>query len=81
MKIYSISVFEAPSRGNATSLTAVSDLSSYSFYQRGSVQEFMKFFSKTVVERTQQGQRQSVQENLYTFHSYNRGGAEQLAGK
>jgi len=38
----------------------------------------MKFFSKTVVERTQQGQRQSVQESSYTFHSYNRGGAEQL---
>lgn len=39
----------------------------------------MKFFSKTVVERTKQSQRQSVQESTYTFHSYNRGGPEQLA--
>ena len=41
----------------------------------------MTFFSKTVAERTPQGQRQSVQENNYTAHVYNRGGAEQLAGE
>jgi len=40
----------------------------------------MQFFSKTVAERTPQTQRQSVQENNYTAHVYNRGGAEQLAG-
>lgn len=40
----------------------------------------MTFFSKTVADRTAQGQRQSVQENSYTAHVYNRGGAEQLAG-
>jgi hypothetical protein len=41
----------------------------------------MGFFSRTVAERTAQGQRQSVQENNYTAHVYNRGGAEQLAGE
>ena len=41
----------------------------------------MTFFSRTVAERTPQGQRQSIQENSYTAHVYNRGGAEQLAGK
>ncbi|KAI9438545.1 snare protein YKT6 [Lactarius indigo] len=40
----------------------------------------MSFFTKTVAERTPQGARQSVQENNYTAHVYNRGGAEQLAG-
>jgi len=40
----------------------------------------MSFFSKTVAERTPQGQRQSVQENNYTAHVYNRGGPEQLCG-
>jgi len=40
----------------------------------------MTFFSKTVADRTQQGQRQSIQENSYTAHVYNRGGAEQLVG-
>ncbi|KAI6130941.1 snare protein YKT6 [Pisolithus croceorrhizus] len=60
-------------------LSSASDLSSFSFYQRGSVGEFLTFFSKTVAERTAQGQRQSVQENSYVAHAYNRGGAEQLA--
>ncbi|KAF8590673.1 snare-like protein [Ramaria rubella] len=80
MKVYSLAVLSAPPHGTATSLASASDLSSFSFYQRGSVGEFMTFFSKTVAERTPQGQRQSVQENNYTAHVYNRGGAEQLAG-
>lgn len=80
MKIFSISVVLAPPSGACAILSNASDLSSFSFYQRGSVSEFMSFFSKTVSERTQQGQRQSVQENNYTAHVYNRGGAEQLAG-
>jgi len=80
MKIYSLTVLAAPPHGTATSLSAASDLSSFSFYQRGSVAEFMTFFSKTVAERTPQGQRQSVQENNYTAHVYNRGGTEQLVG-
>ncbi|EPQ51550.1 snare protein YKT6 [Gloeophyllum trabeum ATCC 11539] len=80
MKIYSLAVVLVPHTGASTILAHASDLSSFSFYQRGSVGEFMTFFSKTVAERTPQGQRQSVQENNYVAHVYNRGGAEQLAG-
>jgi synaptobrevin family protein YKT6 len=80
MKVYSLSVILAPPNGASTVLSTCSDLSSFSFYQKGSVGEFMSFFSKTVAERTPQTQRQSVQENNYTAHVYNRGGAEQLAG-
>jgi synaptobrevin homolog YKT6 len=74
MKIYSISIIHCPGTGEgaSTSLASASDLSSFSFYQRGSVGEFMSFFSKTVAERTQPGQRQSVQENNYTAHVYKR---------
>ncbi|EDQ99795.1 SNARE protein YKT6 [Laccaria bicolor S238N-H82] len=79
MKIFSISVVLAPPSNSCVVLSTASDLSSFSFYQRGSVGEFMTFLSKTVAERTPQGQRQSVQENNYTAHVYNRGGAEQLA--
>lgn len=81
MKIFSISVILAPPSGTSVLLSNANDLSSFSFYQKGSVGEFMSFFSKTVAERTPQGQRQSVQENNYTAHVYNRGGAEQLAGE
>ncbi|KAF8218198.1 snare protein YKT6 [Mycena galopus ATCC 62051] len=80
VKIFSISVLQTPPSGASTLLSRANDLSSFSFYQKGSVGEFMTFFSQTVVERTPQGQRQSVQENNYTAHVYNRGGSEQLAG-
>lgn len=81
VKIFSISVLQTPPSSASTLLTTANDLSSFSFYQKGSVGEFMTFFSKTVAERTPQGQRQSVQENNYTAHVYNRGGSEQLAGE
>lgn len=81
MKIYSLAVILAPPSGPSATLSHASDLSSFSFYQKGSVGEFMSFFTKTVAERTTQGARQSVQENNYTAHVYNRGGAEQLAGR
>lgn len=81
MKIYSISVILAPPGGNSSTLASATDLTSFSFYQRSSVGEFISFFSRTIAERTQSGQRQSVQENSYTAHVYNRGGAEQLAGR
>ncbi|KAJ7049434.1 snare protein YKT6 [Mycena amicta] len=77
VKIFAISIIQTPSSGASTLLTTANDLSSFSFYQRGSVGEFMTFFSKTVAERTGTGQRQSVQENNYTAHVYNRG---ELAG-
>lgn len=38
------------------------DLQTVGFFQRGSVQEFMAFVSKTIVERTQTATRQSVKE-------------------
>ncbi|KZT38698.1 snare protein YKT6 [Sistotremastrum suecicum HHB10207 ss-3] len=79
MKIFSVSVLVAPPGSSATLLSNASDLSSFSFYQKGSVGEFMTFLSKTVAERTSQGQRQSVQENNYVAHVYNRGGKERLA--
>lgn len=80
MKIFSISIVLAPPGSPSAVLSTASDLSSFSFYQRGSINEFLTFFTKTVVDRTAQGQRQSVQENNYTAHVFNRGGAEQLAG-
>jgi hypothetical protein len=81
MKIFSLSVILAPPSGPSATLCQANELSSFSFYQKGSVSEFMSFFTKTVVERTAQGVRQSIQENNYTAHVYNRGGAEQLAGQ
>ncbi|KAI0916663.1 hypothetical protein AcV5_003088 [Taiwanofungus camphoratus] len=79
MKLFSLSVVRAPPGQSCTVLATAADLSGFSFYQRGSVSEFMAFFSKTIAERTPAGQRQSVQENAYTAHVWNRGDTEQLA--
>src|SRR5271163_3305760 len=50
----------------AIQLAAAQDLSTFGFFQRSSVGEFMTFFSKTVAERTRAGQRQDVEENSIT---------------
>jgi synaptobrevin family protein YKT6 len=47
----------------AVQLSSAQDLSTFGFFQRSSVGEFMNFFSKTVAERTKAGQRQDVEEN------------------
>ena len=80
MKINYIGIYSTSS-DPAELLINSADLSQFSFYQKGSVLEFMKFFSGTVISRTKPGMRESVQENNYTFHAYNRGGAEGLGGE
>jgi len=50
----------------AIQLAEAQDLSTFGFFQRSSVGEFMTFFSKTVAERTRAGQRQDVEENSTT---------------
>lgn len=46
------------------------DLSSFGFFQRGSVQEFITFTAKILAERTQIGERQSVKEAEYMCHVF-----------
>ena len=54
MKIYSLSLLSVtPSTpAQAATLGTAQDLSSFSFYQRGSVGEFMTFFTKVRGKRT-----------------------------
>lgn len=69
VKIYGISVFyKSPSE--AKLLKSHFDLQSFSFFQRGSVQEFCSFASKTIVERTTPCTRQSVKQDVYMCHVY-----------
>ena len=77
--VFSLAIVLAPPSKPAVVLSSACDVSSFAFYQRGSIGEFMSFFTKTVAERTPQGQRQSIQQNAHTAHVYNRSGAEQLA--
>ncbi|KAJ8978425.1 hypothetical protein NQ317_019663 [Molorchus minor] len=77
VKIYYISIlYKGPT--NAVWLKSAYDLQSFSFFQRGAVQEFMSFFCKTIVERTIPASRQSVKEGEYLCHVYVR--SDNLAG-
>lgn len=77
MKLYSLSVLY---KGNPKVhlLKAAYDVSSFSFFQRSSIQEFMTFTSQLIVERSEPGIRASVKEQEYLCHVYVRN--DSLAG-
>ncbi|KAI8610501.1 Longin-like domain-containing protein [Chytriomyces sp. MP71] len=76
-KVFSIAVADRNNQGRI--LAAEHDLSSFNYFQRGSVQEFLGFFIKTATERTAPGMRQKIEEqNMYVGHVYVRG--DGLAG-
>ena len=96
MKVYFIAVVLAPSSGTSVILAQSNDLSSFSFFQRPSVTEFMTFTSITLAERTPPEERKRIgkedkpqdntpqenkQEDNYVFHVYKRSVPEHLAGK
>ncbi|XP_061623521.1 synaptobrevin homolog YKT6 [Phyllopteryx taeniolatus] len=69
MKLYSLSVhYKGATKSNL--LKAAYDLSSYNFFQKSSIQEFMTFTSALIVERTTVGSRASVKEQEYLCHVY-----------
>lgn len=77
VKLFALNIlYKSPTQ--AKMLKSAYDLQSFSFFQRGSVQEFMTFVSKTMVERSQTASRQSVKEGEYMCHVYVRG--DNLAG-
>ncbi|KAL1456281.1 hypothetical protein WDU94_001023 [Cyamophila willieti] len=77
VKLFALNIlYKAPT--SAVALKSSYDLQSFNYFQRGSVQEFMTFVSKTMVERSQTASRQSVKEGEYMCHVFVRG--DNLAG-
>nr|XP_045017201.1 synaptobrevin homolog YKT6-like [Jaculus jaculus] len=76
-KLCSLSVLYK-SEPRAVLLKAAYDMSSFSFFQRPSVREFMAFTSQPIVERSAKGSRASVKQQEYLCHVYVRNGS--LAG-
>ncbi|KAI9337071.1 snare Ykt6 [Zopfochytrium polystomum] len=71
MKVYGIAIADRANDGRI--LAAAFDLTSFNYFQRSSIQEFMNFFIKTITERTQPGQRQRVEEQeTYVGYVYTR---------
>ena len=70
MKLFSIFVLYKTPDNSSRILKSASDLSSFGFFQRGSVEEFMKFTSKIITERSSVASRSSVKEQEYLAHIY-----------
>ncbi|XP_045080953.1 synaptobrevin homolog YKT6-like [Coregonus clupeaformis] len=69
MKLFSLSVlYKGTTKSNL--LKAAYDLSSFSFFQKSSVQEFMTFTSDLIVQRSSIGSRASIKEQEYLCHVY-----------
>ena len=60
-------------------LSFTADLSSFGFFQRSSVREFLIFTTRTVARKTAVAQRQTVQQDEYFCHAYNRDGLVGIA--
>ena len=57
-----------------TLLGMEADLSTFGFFQRGTVREMLTFVSRTAAQRTLPGQRQTVQHEEYFCNIQNRDG-------
>ncbi|KAJ4959411.1 hypothetical protein NE237_026522 [Protea cynaroides] len=75
MKITALLVLKCnPDGSDPIILANASDVSSFGYFQRTGIREFIVFVGRTVAKRTSPGQRQSVQHEEYKVHSYNRNG-------
>ncbi|KFY04063.1 hypothetical protein O988_01028 [Pseudogymnoascus sp. VKM F-3808] len=70
MKLFYIGIFKNAEKP-AHELVSAKDASTFSFWERSTVSEFMTFFSKTVAESKDAapGKRQEIYEGPYKFHS------------
>ncbi|XP_030055464.1 synaptobrevin homolog YKT6-B-like [Microcaecilia unicolor] len=76
MKLYNLSVLHKGDKVHL--LKAAYDMSSFSYFQTSSIQEFMTFTSQLIVEHSEKGSRTSVKEKEYLCHVYVRN--DSLAG-
>lgn len=61
VKLYTLAILYKD-QTTTTCLKSAYNLQGFNIFQRGSVQEFMAFVSKTITERTNLASRQSVKE-------------------
>ncbi|KAI9597726.1 Longin-like domain-containing protein [Syncephalis fuscata] len=70
MKVFAVGVCAGEEKQEL--IAAELELSSFSFFERMGVKEFLPFFIRTIAERTEIGQRQSVEQDNYVAHVYRR---------
>jgi hypothetical protein len=74
MKLTAVAVLKWNGEQEPLLFGLAADLSTFGFFQRGSVREMLTFVSRTVAKRTQPGTRQTVQHEEYYCHAHNRDG-------
>lgn len=74
VKLTAVSILKWNGDKEAFLLGIAADVSSFGYFQRSTVKEMLTFLSRTIAQRTQPGQRQSVQQEEYYAHIYNRDG-------
>ena len=80
MKVTSLSLWKWNGDNiEPTCLGRAEDVNEFGYFQRGSVKEMLTFISRTIVKRTQPGQRQSVEQDQYLVHVTNRSGLVAIA--
>jgi len=80
MKVTSLSLWKWNGDNiEPTCLGKAEDVNEFGYFQRGSVREMLHFISRTIVKRTQPGQRQSVEQDQYLVHVTNRNGLTAIA--
>uniref|UniRef100_A0A914QKE4 Uncharacterized protein n=1 Tax=Panagrolaimus davidi TaxID=227884 RepID=A0A914QKE4_9BILA len=71
MKLYSILLFQKSTVGHKPKLLKDAyDLKDFSFFQRGSVKEFMDFTGRLLIERAATPYRTSIKEQEYFIYCY-----------
>ena len=71
MKVISIMFCRVkPDTATPTIVTFAHDVSSFGYFQRGTVREMVTFFARTFLKRTPPGKRQSVEHEEYLCHCY-----------
>lgn len=68
MKITAIGILKWNGEETPTTLGLAAELSNFGFFQRGTVREMITFVSRTIVQRSQPGQRQTVKHEEYYCH-------------
>ncbi|OQS02167.1 synaptobrevin, partial [Thraustotheca clavata] len=70
VKIVSIGILRQDPSSKAVILANAFELNDFTYFKRSGVREMITFFSRTFIERTQKGQRQSIQHQEYNCHVY-----------
>ncbi|GAX76858.1 hypothetical protein CEUSTIGMA_g4304.t1 [Chlamydomonas eustigma] len=68
MKLTALGILKWNGDATPIFLGFASDVSNFGYFQRGAVKEGLNFLARTIVQRTQPGQRQSVKTEGYMCH-------------